>query len=132
MSRDFLLFLLIGGLAALVNLVGRIIFNLVVDYQLAIILAYPPGMAVAFLLNRHFVFRADAHPAVGQIVRFALVNLLSLAQIWMVSVGLVDWAFPRIGFTWHAETIGHAIGLGSPVLTSYFAHKHFSFRAGKG
>lgn len=131
MSRDFLLFLLIGGLAALVNLVGRIIFNLVVDYQLAIILAYPPGMAVAFLLNRHFVFRADAHPAVGQIVRFALVNVMSLAQIWIVSVGLVDWAFPAIGFTWHAETIGHAIGLGSPALTSYFAHKHFSFRPAK-
>lgn len=131
MSRDFFVFLLIGGLAALVNLVGRIVFNLVVDYQVAIVLAYVPGMAVAFLLNRRFVFRADAHPAVGQMVRFALVNMLSLAQIWIVSVGLVEWAFPMIGFTWHAETVGHAIGLGSPALTSYFAHKHFSFRPSK-
>lgn len=131
MSRDFLLFLVIGGLAALVNLVGRIVFNLMVDYQVAIVLAYPFGMAVAFLLNRHFVFKADAHPAIGQMVRFALVNVLSLVQIWIVSVGLVEWAFPAIGFVWHAETVGHAIGLGSPALTSYFAHKHFSFRPSK-
>lgn len=130
-SRDFLFFLVIGGLAALVNLVARIVFNLVVDYQVAIVLAYPLGMVVAFLLNRHFVFKADAHPAMGQMVRFALVNVLSLAQIWIVSVGLVEWAFPALGFTWHAETVGHAIGLGSPALTSYFAHKHFSFRPAK-
>jgi len=127
-SRQFLLFVAIGGFAAAVNLVARILFNLVTDFELAIVLAYPIGMTVAFVLNRVFVFHAQADAAAGQYLRFFLVNLVALVQIWVVSVGLAVWVLPMIGWTWHAETLAHAIGLASPIVTSYFAHKHFSFR----
>lgn len=128
MSREFLLFVLIGAFAAAINLLARLLFSLAIPFEISVILAYPVGMTVAFLLNRHFVFNAGGSAAAGQYVRFALVNLLALAQIWLVSVGLVRLAFPALGFDWHAETIAHGLALASPILTSYFAHKYFSFR----
>jgi putative flippase GtrA len=71
-------------------------------------------------------------PAVAvasEYTRFALVNLAAVAQVWIVSVGLARLAFPAIGFTWHAETVAHVIGVAIPVFTSYLGHKHFSFAA---
>ncbi|MEP9378944.1 GtrA family protein [Aquabacter sp. CN5-332] len=128
MSRQFVLFVAIGGFAAGVNLVTRILLNFFMDFELAVVVAYPVGMTVAFLLNRRYVFDAEGGHAGGQYARFFLVNLVALAQIWVVSVGLALWLFPAIGFTWNADTVAHGIGLASPIVTSYLAHKHFSFR----
>jgi putative flippase GtrA len=97
-------------------------------YEAAVVFAYLCGMAVAFLLNRSFVFQgATDGRASRQTWRFALVNLVALAQVWIVGVGLARIVFPKIGFFWHAELIAHSIAVASPVVTSYFAHKHFSF-----
>lgn len=128
MSRQFVLFVAIGGFAAGVNLLARILFNTVIDFEWAVVIAYPFGMTVAFLLNRKYVFDGEDGHAGGQYFRFFLVNLVALAQIWVVSVALAMWLFPALGFTWHADTIAHGIGLASPIVTSYLAHKHFSFR----
>jgi len=121
------LFILIGGFAALVNLVARILIDQRTSYEVAVVLAYPIGMTVAFLLNRTFVFLGGHSDWRGQYWRFVLVNLAALAQIFVVSVGLDRFLFPLIHFTWHADTVAHAIGLASPTLTSYWAHKHYSF-----
>ena len=131
MSRQFILFVAIGGFAAGVNLLARIVLNTFMDFELAVILAYPFGMTVAFLLNRKYVFAGEGGHAGGQYFRFFLVNLVALAQIWVVSVGLALWLFPALGWTWHADIIAHGIGLASPIVTSYLAHKHFSFRRTK-
>ncbi len=129
MSRAFVLFALVGGFAAVVNVVARILFSRVVDYKLAVVLAFPIALSVAFLLNREFVFKqAQRKSVAGQYLRFGLVNVVALVQVWLVSVGLAFYVFPWLGFTWHAETVAHAFGVASPVVTSYFAHKHFSFR----
>ena len=50
-----------------------------------------------------------------------------LLLVWLVSVGLAHYLFPALGFTWHDETIAHAIGVAIPIFTSYLGHKHFSF-----
>jgi putative flippase GtrA len=64
----------------------------------------------------------------GEYARFALVNAVAFAQVWLVSVGLARLVFPAIDFTWQAETVAHVIGVVSPIVTSYIGHKHFSFR----
>ena len=130
-SRQFLSFVLAGGFAAAVNVGSRMLFSYAMPYEVAIVPAYLCGMATAFLLNRAFVFKeaASGGDATHQALRFALVNLVALAQVWLVGVGLVRGLFPVVGFSWHAEAIGHAIGVASPIATSYFAHKHFSFSA---
>ena len=54
-QRQFV-FLITGGIAALVNLATRIAFNLVMPFEIAIIVAYLCGMTTAYILARRFVF----------------------------------------------------------------------------
>jgi putative flippase GtrA len=128
--RRFALFVLAGGIAAGVNIVSRIALNYAMPYEAAIVVAYLAGMTTAYLLNKFFVFEASGRSAGSEYLRFALVNLAAVAQVWIVSVGLARLVFPAIGFAWHAETVAHVIGVAVPVFTSYLGHKHFSF-AGK-
>ena len=127
--KRFVLFVLAGGTAAIVNILSRIALNWLMPYEVAIIVAYLCGMTTAYLLNRYFVFAASGRGVASEYTRFALVNLAAVAQVWIVSVGLARLAFPAIGFTWHAETVAHVIGVAIPVFTSYLGHKHFSFAA---
>jgi putative flippase GtrA len=127
--QRFIRFLLTSGAAAGVNIVARYLLEYVTNYEIAVAIAYLFGMVTAFVLARRFVFDAGHDSAGGQFARFALVNAIAFAQVWLVSVGLARLLFPAIGFTWQAETIAHVIGVASPAVTSYFLHQHFSFRA---
>ena len=122
-------FLLAGGFAAVVNIVSRIGFDLFMPYEVAIVFAYGIGLTTAFLLNRRFVFTSAGDDRTGQYLRFALVNLAALAQVWVVSVLFARVILPAIGWEWHAELVAHVIGVASPAVTSYYAHKWFTFRA---
>jgi putative flippase GtrA len=128
--RRFVLFLLAGGAAALVNILSRIALNYAMPYEAAIVVAYLFGMTAAYLLNRYFVFAESGRTMRSEYFRFALVNLAAVAQVWIVSVGLARFVFPAAGFAWHAETVAHVIGDAVPVFTSYLGHKHFSFARG--
>ena len=127
--KPFVLFLLVGGFAAGVNIAARALWNLLVPYEIAIVLAFPIALTVAFTLDRRFVFRPSGRSVAGNYWRFTVVNLLALCQVWIVSVGLARYGFPLIGFTWHTDTIAHSIGVASPAFTSFFAHWHFSFKS---
>ena len=120
-------FVVAGGLAAAVNILSRIALSHIMSYGTAIVIAYLIGMTTAYLLMRLFVFEASGKPASHEYVRFGLVNLVALAQVWLVSEGLVRLLFPVIGFSWHAETLAHMIGVLSPVAVSYIGHKSFTF-----
>ncbi|MGZ3310397.1 MAG: GtrA family protein, partial [Xanthobacteraceae bacterium] len=76
-----------------------------------------------------FVFAASGKPWVSEFGRFAVVNLASFTLVWIISVGLAKIIFPQVGFDWHPEDIAHIIGVLSPIALSYYAHKHFSFKA---
>ena len=130
--QRFLLFLFAGGAAALVNILSRIAFNWIIPYEAAIVVAYLCGMTAAYLLNKRFVFEASGRSMTSEYVRFALVNLLAVAQVWVVSVGLARFVFPATGFTRHAETVAHIVGVIVPVFTSYLGHRHFSFAKTEG
>jgi putative flippase GtrA len=127
-DRTFVKFLAAGGIAAAINVGSRILFSLVMSFELAVVCAFFCGMTTGFILNRLYVFQAEGRgPALEQGARFALVNLVALVQVWIISVGLARLAFPWIGMAWHAETIANGIAVASPIMTSYLAHKHFSF-----
>jgi len=125
--RQFLLFLVTGGIAALANIFSRIALNLVMRYEIAVVVAYLVGMTVAFWLGRQFVFKPSGRAVHDEYVRFGIVNLVALAQVWVISVGLARLVFPAIGFAFHADTVAHVIGVIAPVFTSYLGHKYFSF-----
>ncbi|MGO9895632.1 MAG: GtrA family protein [Bryobacteraceae bacterium] len=125
--REFISFMITGGIAALINIGARIVFNLFMRFEIAVVVAYLCGMTTAYVLARYFVFERSGRAMHDEYIRFTLVNLAAIAQVWIVSVGLADFGFQWLGFTWHSYTVAHVIGVAVPVFTSYIGHKRFSF-----
>lgn len=120
-------FVATGGIAAVVNVGLRILFNLAMPYEMAVAVAYLIAMALAFTLSKLFVFAAADGATSGQFIRFALVNLVSLCIVWVVSVGLYRVVFPALSMTWRPDLVAHLLGVLSPVFAAYLLHKHFTF-----
>jgi len=127
MSRQFLKFLLTGGIAALVNLGSRYLLNEVMSFEIAVALAYLIGMVTAYVLARAFVFDRSGRSVGSEFKRFTIVNLFSLVLVWCISVFLARVFFPAIGFTWHAEDVAQFIGVMAPAVASYFGHRFYTF-----
>jgi putative flippase GtrA len=127
-SRQFLAFLVSGGIAALANFVSRIVLNQWLSFSVAVVLAYLIGMVTAFVLARLFVFTESTQAVHRSALIFVGVNVLAIAQTWGISMLLAYWVLPAMGFTRFVPEIAHGIGVLVPVFTSYLGHKHWSFR----
>lgn len=128
LSRQFLAFLMTGGLAAAVNFGSRIFYNRWVDFSVAVILAYVTGMVTAFLLARAFVFTDGSQSVQRSALFFVLVNLVAVLQTWGISMLLAYYVLGWIGVTLFVPEIAHAVGVVVPVFTSYLGHKRWSFK----
>ena len=117
-----------GGLAALVNVISRVGLSRLLRFELAVLLAYGVGMLTAYVLARKFVFVQSRTSVRRSFAAFALVNLFAILQTWLVSVGLRNWLLPLLGIVVLSDLIAHSIGVLVPVVSSYFGHKHISFR----
>jgi Predicted membrane protein len=126
-ESQFLRFLVTGGIAAGVNVASRYLLMGAMSYRWAVIVAYLCGMTTAWALSRLFVFKTSGRGWAEEYGRFALVNMVAAAQVWLISVGLAEYLFPSIAFTFHPEDVAHLIGVVVPVFSSYIGHKHFSF-----
>lgn len=130
-SREqFARFLLAGGIAAAVNILTRYALTPLVGYRWSIVIAFGAGLTTGWMLFRRWVFGPSEGSRAAEYARYTMVNLAALAQVWLISVFLAEYAFPWVGFTWHSETIAHVIGVLSPIATSFVAHRKFSFRRG--
>ncbi|MCG6205029.1 GtrA family protein [Rhodopseudomonas sp. HC1] len=127
-TSRFVRFLLVGGAAAAINIGSRVVISKFVAFEYAVALAFPIALTFAFVMSRWLVFERAGSSAWGQYLRFFLVNLVALVQVWLVSVGLAQWLFPMIGWILYPELVAHTIAVCSPVLTSYYAHKLFTFK----
>lgn len=126
-SRQFVGFVLVSGLAGLANFGSRFVFSLAMPYWAAICMAFVVGLTTAFILNRRFIFARSTQSTRSQAWRFLLVNLAALVQTLAVSLLLARWLLPMIGWQWHPEALAHAVGIAIPAVTSYLAHKHWTF-----
>lgn len=126
--QQFLRFLLVGGFAAAVNFGSRIVLSQWLPYAAAIVIAYLIGLVVAFLLNRRLVFKQPTRQLHHQMFWFVAVNALGLTLTLIVSLLFAHYVLPFLGVTWHMQEVAHAIGVATPILTSYIGHKHLSFR----
>jgi len=126
-SRQFVAFLVTGGLAALANFGARIVLNQWMPFSWAVVLAYGVGMVTAFVLARAFVFTDSRQQTHKSMLFFVLVNLVAVAQTWAVSMLLAHWLLPALGVERFVPAIAHAVGVVVPVFTSYLGHKRWSF-----
>ena len=127
-SKQFLAFLLTGGLAAIANFASRIFYSNYWDFSTAIILAYLTGMICAFILAKLFVFTNGQQALHKSILFFTLVNLAGILQTWVMSMGLDLFVLPTLSINKHRQDIAHAIGISVPVFTSFLGHKFYSFK----
>jgi putative flippase GtrA len=130
-SNRFARFLVVGVVAAGINILSRVAISYFTSFEVAVALAFPIALTFAFSMSRLFVFGASQRAVWDEYLRFFLVNLAALAQVWFLSIALARWIFPATSWTFHPELLAHAIGVCSPVVTSYYAHKLFTFRQGR-
>ena len=128
LSRPFLLFLLAGGIAALANILSRMLYSHWMPFTPAIIAAYLTGMVTAFVLTRWLVFSGRPRHPRHAAFYFVLVNLFAVAQTWLVSIVLAYHLLPWLGVDLLRLEIAHVVGVAVPVVSSYFGHKYLSFR----
>lgn len=127
MTAEFLRFLVVGGLAASLNIGSRVLFSLVMGYVPAMVLAFFVGLSTAFLCNRIWVFTPSGKHWTVEAALFTAVNLVGLVQTLLISWALARLFFPWLGMVYHPETIAHSIGVLTPIVTSYLGHKYLTF-----
>lgn len=127
-NRQFLAFVVVSGGAAAVNVATRLLLSLALAYPAAVTLAYCAGMAVAFVLNKLFVFPGSTRSLGHNIVYFIVVNAIAFPQVLGVSWLLGELLLPPLVGVGIGETVGHAIGVASPAFSSFVLHKFITFR----
>ena len=123
----FLRFALSGAIAAAVNVLARIALSQLFGYSVSILIAFVVGMTTGYLLMKLLVFDPSEGSAHREYLRFGLVNLVALVQVWAVSLALARWILPAVGYLWDVDTTAHVIGVLSPIATSYLGHRSFTF-----
>jgi putative flippase GtrA len=127
LSKQFLRFLAVGGLAALLHWLARVCLSIWLPFSWAVIVAYGVGMTVAFLLNSFFVFPKSEKAKHAQARDFVLVNLAFFPLVWLVSVQVNNW-LKTLGMISHSEELAHAIAIPLPILATFLIYKFFAFK----
>lgn len=128
LTRQFGLFLVAGGLAAVIHWGSRIVLNEFMDFRIALVIAYAIGIASAFWLNKWFVFPESGRELTSEIRYFVFFNVAAFPLVWGASVFLAEHVMPRSGFTWHPREVAHAIAIALPLVVNFFLHKFVTFR----
>ncbi len=128
MSIQFSSFLLSGAIASTLNWGSRFIFSQYFSFQIAVVLAFVVGLFSGFILMRFFVFKKSRNTVKSQVMRYFSVNILALAQTFIVSIFMINLLSIFLDEKILMEAIAHAIGIIVPVFTSYLGHKYFTFR----
>ncbi|MEI2387760.1 GtrA family protein [Breoghania sp. JC706] len=123
----FVRFVLSGGIAAAANVGARILFSTFASYSVSIVLAYVVGLVTGYTLMKFLVFESSGRVSLAEYLRYFLVNMAALGQVWGLSILFKDHVLPAVGYHFHADTVAHTIGVLSPILTSYVLHKKYTF-----
>jgi putative flippase GtrA len=126
-TKQFLGFLAVGGLAALMHWLARLCLSIWLPFSWAVMIAYVVGMAVAFLLNSLFVFQKSKKARHAQARDFVLVNLSFFPVVWLASVQVNQW-LKTLGMISHSEELAHAIAIPLPMLATFLIYKFFAFK----
>lgn len=129
-TRQFVQFGLVGFIAALLHWSSRIAFNIVVSYELALVLAYGVGIFSALVLNKIYVFPLSKKPLRWEIFFFVLINLIAFPFVWSIAYVLSEIVFPRIGLLFYPRAIAHGLAIVFPLFINFLAHKFITFQGG--
>jgi len=127
-SKEFILFICSGGIAAVANFLSRIFLNNFLSFSISILIAYCIGMVVAYILMKFYVFKSSKNTNRKSSLYFFLINLLAVLQTWAVSLYLANYLLPGLNVQHNINELAHAVGVVIPVITSYYGHKLITFK----
>ena len=126
-TKQFLLFIVAGGFAALVNIISRALLSLFMNFSSSVLIAYFIGMVIAFILTKKFVFLSKNLDDKKSFLSFTLVNLFAVIQTYFISIYFREMILNSFSKTSLANLVSHTIGVLFPVISSFFGHKYLSF-----
>ncbi len=125
LSWQFIGFLAVGGTAALLHWLARILLSQWLPFGIAVAGAYGVGMATAFTLNSLFVFSNSNRARRLQIRDFTLINLAFFPLVWLTSMQLDKLLIDTVRYH---QALAHAIAIIMPMLATFLFYKFFVFR----
>jgi len=128
-SRQFLRFLAVGATAAVFHWISRYLLSIWLPFSLAVVFAYIVGIAIAFELNRKYVFPSSNRPVRAQARDFLLTNLAFFPIVWGAAV-LLRQLLRDHGVYRYADGIAHGLAIAIPVLITFLIYKFIAFGDG--
>ena len=126
-TRQFLVFLAVVGVAALLHWSARLLLNVWMPFSIAVFVAYGVGIAVGFLLNSIFVFPNSEKPKRLQMRNFILVNLTFFPVVWFAALE-INFYLKTFGMTGYSEEVAHALAIPLTVVATFLIYKFFAFK----
>ncbi len=127
LTKQFLGFLAVGGTAAFLHWLARIVLSHWLSFAMAVLLSYGVGMLVAFILNRLFIFPTSNKPMATQARDFVMVNLPFLPVVWLASI-LLERGLRALGMVLYTQALAHAMAVAIPMLATFLLYKFFAFK----
>ncbi len=126
LSAQFLRFLFVGATAALLNWLARYWLSSWLTFPVAVAFAYLVGIAVAFELNRRFVFQTSSRPMIKQVRDFILVNVAFFPVVWFAAL-LFKSLLQHSGVSVFVDGIAHGLAIALPMLMTFLIYKFIAF-----
>lgn len=127
LTKQFLLFLVVGGIAAVLNWLARLCLSIWLPFSSAVIIAYAIGMLTAFLLNHRLVFPKSNKKTWEQARDFILANISLFPIVWFASITINNW-LKLMGIINYSEELAHAFAIPMPMLVTFLFYKFFAFK----
>jgi len=125
-SKQFIYFLIAGGLSAFLNFSIRLILRPYFDIIVSATFSYVVALICAFFLYRKFVFPFSLTPMHIQGRRFLIIQISCMPIVIFIFSFLASF-FTSIGVGIYSEPIAHAISIGTPALITFLLYKLFVF-----
>lgn len=130
--KQFILFVLIAGLAAMINIFLRFIFSNVVrlEFYLAVSFAYITGMFFNYYFNKRYNFRSGNRNFIREFNTFFIVSAIGLILVNIFSFFFLK-LFSKIGVNQkYIDTLSHVLAVFLVGMYSFIAHKYLTFQDG--
>ena len=126
-NKELILFILTGGLSAIINLASRIIISNFLRFEISVLISYFIGMITAYFLAKKYVFLNVKKSYKKSFPIFALVNLVAVLQTFFISKYIRIWLITIFNNLMMIDFVSHLCGVIFPIFSSFYGHKYITF-----
>lgn len=131
LSKQFLRFVGVNTVAALVNIGTRLVASFFMLDALAVLAGFCTGLSTSYLLCRNLVFQPSETSQFSELIRFIIVNLVALGityGTYQLLLSFLDKTTPMVPASPVTQTLAHAMAVAAPVIFSFFGQRTITFR----